>query len=348
MSAIGLYSCMDVSSMVISRLPCLLMHGQQAHQSLLANLTKPGKQRTKAFGRLGLTFGLGFVFTPLLSKLSSVMGFGERAPLLTAVAICLLALALLCFFIPDRNQAVKQEEEEEVIKGETSVASVPNINMSSLTGVLKRPNVLNLILQKNAAVAPALLIFSVLQLDLINRFSITSSGNSLLQIFIGVNIMMTNTVGISWMRSKFAEPVLVRLGLSAFIFTYVQFCWFHHLWQLAPMMMSMCFAMTLVGTVADSLLTSAVQFEQQGIVLGISTSMNSLVRTFSPALAGYLLQSYGIASIGFIGGLSTSAALLLHLLQPLVRISPASPPPTTNQEQGEHLLTFSQENKKGL
>ncbi|EPB66224.1 hypothetical protein ANCCEY_14684 [Ancylostoma ceylanicum] len=32
------------------------MHGYQGHQTLLAALTAPGKERTNAFGRMGLAF----------------------------------------------------------------------------------------------------------------------------------------------------------------------------------------------------------------------------------------------------------------------------------------------------
>jgi hypothetical protein len=42
---------------MLSRIPTIFLHGQQAHQALLAALTKPGQERTNAFGRMGFTFG---------------------------------------------------------------------------------------------------------------------------------------------------------------------------------------------------------------------------------------------------------------------------------------------------
>uniref|UniRef100_A0A183U8N8 MFS domain-containing protein n=1 Tax=Toxocara canis TaxID=6265 RepID=A0A183U8N8_TOXCA len=60
------YSCTATSSLLIftdkvslyvSILPSIFMHGQQGHQTLLSAFTMPGKERTNAFGRMGITFG---------------------------------------------------------------------------------------------------------------------------------------------------------------------------------------------------------------------------------------------------------------------------------------------------
>ncbi|KAE9548187.1 hypothetical protein FO519_008607, partial [Halicephalobus sp. NKZ332] len=50
----------------LSRFPGFLMQGMQAHKSLLAELTKPGEERTNAFGKIGLCFGISFVLAPAL------------------------------------------------------------------------------------------------------------------------------------------------------------------------------------------------------------------------------------------------------------------------------------------
>ena len=38
-----------------------------------------------------------------------------------------------------------------------------------------------------------------------------------------------------------------------------------------------------------------------GAILGLNMAVNSLVRTFSPTLGGYLLGLYGFSSFGYFG-----------------------------------------------
>ncbi|VDK55242.1 unnamed protein product [Cylicostephanus goldi] len=77
------------------------------------------------------------------------------------------------------------------------------------------------------------------------------------------------------------------------------------------------FGMSLVATVADSLLTALVAENEQGLVLGIATSFNSLVRTFAPAIAGTILDTFGFSSFALIGSLSTTIGHVAILLFPL-------------------------------
>ncbi|KHJ99288.1 hypothetical protein OESDEN_00713 [Oesophagostomum dentatum] len=88
------------------------------------------------------------------------------------------------------------------------------------------------------------------------------------------------------------------------------------------------FGMSLVATVADSLLTSLVAENEQGLVLGIATSFNSFVRTFAPAVSGFVLDSFGFSSFALMGSLSTAfghaAILLFPLRENLLRKAKSS------------------------
>uniref|UniRef100_A0A8R1EBB6 Major facilitator superfamily (MFS) profile domain-containing protein n=2 Tax=Caenorhabditis japonica TaxID=281687 RepID=A0A8R1EBB6_CAEJA len=93
-SGLALFFSFDYYSLLISRIPVVFMHGQQAHQTLLSALTSPGKERTSAFGRMGLTFGIGFIFVPIFSIAASKIG-GDVAPLLVSAALCLVPSLVL-------------------------------------------------------------------------------------------------------------------------------------------------------------------------------------------------------------------------------------------------------------
>ncbi|ETN85443.1 hypothetical protein NECAME_06396 [Necator americanus] len=47
----------DLKTVLLSRIPCILMQGQQGHQILISSLTVSGQERTNAFGRMGFVHG---------------------------------------------------------------------------------------------------------------------------------------------------------------------------------------------------------------------------------------------------------------------------------------------------
>ncbi|KAK6014688.1 hypothetical protein OSTOST_19923, partial [Ostertagia ostertagi] len=236
----------DVKTLMLSRIPCIFMHGQQGHQTLLSALTNPGKERTNAFGRMGLTFVLCIVPSLTLGETA----FSE------VIAECKLNK-------PIKDQCENVEERSQ------------SMSVSNVSRILNKPGVLNVMFKKNAPILPMLLVFAIMQLYLVEQFQADS----------------------------------VAFGL---------FFFFHWLWMIVVVMPFIAFGMSLVATVADSLLTALVAENEQGLVLGVATSFNSLLRTFAPTISGYILETFGFSTFALIGSISTAvghAAIFLFPLQ---------------------------------
>ncbi|VDK57252.1 unnamed protein product [Cylicostephanus goldi] len=124
------------------------MHGQQAHQTLLSAMTSPGKERTNAFGRMGLTFGLGFLLTPLLSIIATKL-FSESAPIIVSAILCIVPVAVLECLLDKRSY---EEHQSEVTEESNNHMSITNV-----IRILNRPGVLNIMFKKNAPIVPMLL-----------------------------------------------------------------------------------------------------------------------------------------------------------------------------------------------
>ncbi|RCN30457.1 hypothetical protein ANCCAN_23764 [Ancylostoma caninum] len=142
----------DFPTVLLSRIPCVFMLGQQGHQALLSALTKAGQQRTNAFGRMGLINGLGLIITPICSIVVSSM-FSENAPVMASAVLCVLPYFVLENFL----ELEACQETQCVPESETSMC------LSDAVGVLNRPGVLNVLFKKNAPLIPATFLFSVLQ-----------------------------------------------------------------------------------------------------------------------------------------------------------------------------------------
>ncbi|KAK0399722.1 hypothetical protein QR680_003179 [Steinernema hermaphroditum] len=298
LSSLILWFSQSFTHMMISRIPCLFMHGQQGHQTLLSALTSPGKERTNAFGRMGLTFGLGFMFAPIFSTLSSKL-IHEKAPLLVSVVVSSAAIVILRKCLHNIHEHI--DEEENVAK---------HFNLKTAITTMNRPNVWNVFLKKNIAIAPMHLIFAILQVHMINKFGMTQTGNSVIQMITGVCIMCSNGFGIIWLRKHYREQTLMTIGAICFALAYLQLTSFFSFWQFPLIMPCIAFGMSIVATVADSLMTAYVPEDEHGVVLGVASSVNSLARTIAPAAAGYMLDSFGFGIFGCLGLICTTGVML--------------------------------------
>ncbi|PAV62354.1 hypothetical protein WR25_16742 isoform A [Diploscapter pachys] len=152
LSGVSLYYSYNFTSLMLSRLPCLFMHGQQSHQTMLSALTQPGKERTVAFGRMGLTFGIGFLFAPATSILVTKL-FHDTAPILFSAFLSIVPAIVLELYI-DRKSYEGHENSPD-----TEQKNVV-MNITNTVRILSKPGVVNVLLKKNFPVAPMLLTFS--------------------------------------------------------------------------------------------------------------------------------------------------------------------------------------------
>lgn len=296
----------DFSLIVVSRLACIFMAGQQGAQTALAAVTT-GVERTAAFSRIGITFGSGFILGPLLAGLLSKF-FGNRLPLL----LCLVQCGI-CHWLIERyihiDKVVKEEKEKKSDVKESDFNSL--FHLQAYAEVLKNPTVAKLFLMKNLAVTPLIIMTSVFGLFLIEKLQVTPEQNAILGPYIGLTIMFMNAFGVVFLRRKFSDGLLLKIGALVLVWTYGFLAVFSSFFQLFLIMPTMSVGMTLIGVLVDSLLTSSVSQDQHGTVLGMSHAANSLIRVLAPTMGGFMLEDLGFASFGLLGICTSLLALLI-------------------------------------
>ncbi|CAD5208847.1 unnamed protein product [Bursaphelenchus xylophilus] len=283
---------------VVSQSFGLLMVGHQAFQTAIAHLTKPGAERTSAFSKLGLSFGIGFVLTPIITKLSTLF-FGQTGPLLVSAGICVLSLPLL-FIVKD----AKQEDDDAEGKNK-------KLKGSGIEIIMKDPTLRNLFLTKLLVTCPAYIIFGVLQLHMINKFALTQTQDSLMQLELGLSIMIANSVGQMFASRIFKEAQLIRQSAIVAVGCYVVFAYLEYFWIIWPLLFVLIQAMTFVNNASDSMITTRVKAEQQGLILGLANSAIAFVRAASPTLAVLIIEEFGFGYLGLIGVICSAIGVAL-------------------------------------
>uniref|UniRef100_A0A914YGB0 Major facilitator superfamily (MFS) profile domain-containing protein n=1 Tax=Panagrolaimus superbus TaxID=310955 RepID=A0A914YGB0_9BILA len=281
----------------------------QGHQAMIAAVTAPGKERTTAFGKVGVCFGISFVIAPIINKVAGLF-FHDSASLFSAMILSFFGVYVAHKYVNDDEFASYKEDKKDN-KEESKVS------FQKVIKIAKEPNVLTVFLQKNIAVAPMHIPFAVMQLYLIEKFNVTEGENSTIQIAIGLLIMLVNGFGISYLRNKFAEEKLIHLGALSLLLVHAQFSYFVYFYQLYFILPFLALGMTLVNTVSDSILTASVEQNEQAIILGICTAFASFFRTLAPSVGGLIMDKYGFSLIGYIGVICALLSLSVGFLFPI-------------------------------
>lgn len=245
-------------------------------QAMMADITT-GEERTKAFGYLGAAFGFGFLVGPALGGLLSQISL--QAPFWFAAALALLATILSVVFLPETlSDAVSKKAEKK--------SGTLFVTPQQIFAALRYPVVGTVLLV-------GFLSMTAHQAYVVgwNSYAIDNLGLSAAQVGLvfsgfGVISVLVQTVGIKILLQLFTSKALLLrkvLLFSAIIATlnYSQ----------TNIVLFIVFSLSYAGSfVPQTILTSAMisersKPEDQGSVLGINQSFQSLGQIMGPLLA---------------------------------------------------------------
>lgn len=215
------------NSMMLSRVVCIFMHGQQTAQTVLARSTAAGQERTEVFGRIGITFGIGFIIGPFLAG-QFAKYFGYSNAMMIAAALSLATIPIIFMFIKvpkvlDHPTAEKSAEK----------SAVPGRNLlAAYWRVLTGERILRLYVIKYLATTPLIIMTSIFGVYLVDKFNVTPAEGAWVGTYIGIWISIMNAFGIVFLRRRFSEKILLLIGSSTLGLTYFCFTQFSEYWHL--------------------------------------------------------------------------------------------------------------------
>jgi MFS transporter, DHA1 family, tetracycline resistance protein len=245
-------------------------------QAYVADVVEP-KDRGRAFGLIGAMFGAGMVFGPAGGGLL-FSHFGFAAPFLAAAFLQFVTVMLTVFLLPESRE--KPAEEDRV-------------RMKDVFECLRRPGLSSIMYQKLALSLCLYGWFSVIALYLAGQlgFSLTDT-DYFFSGFAAFNVLC-NAVLVGKISSAVGDRTMSNTGLACLALSFCAVPFVHNVYALVPLMMSFAFGMALANTGITALISNKASDKEQGTVLGVSSSLDSLSGTISPPLSTGLLSHYG-------------------------------------------------------
>ncbi|XP_061593941.1 solute carrier family 22 member 18 [Cololabis saira] len=275
----------------IHKLPTVFMHVLPACQMVVTDLSEPGK-RADALSKLGLCFGVGMIAGSTLGGQLNTR-YGESFTAGVGAAGSAFSLLLVLIFIP---KSTKTEAPKSDTKPENQNKKV--FSVREITRLMKYPKVMRIFLIKVAAGLPSgifQVMFSIIAMEF---FKLGPQENGYLMAYFGIVQMVLQGAVIGRLTSRFSEKSLLLLSIGVSACVGVAQAYMQNVLQFCIIVTPMIFSMSMFNIITDTMLTKSVPSSDTGTMLGLCSSVQSLVRTIGPTIGGFLYMNYGVSSIG--------------------------------------------------
>lgn len=245
-------------------------------QAYVADVAE-AKERARAFGYIGATFGLGMVFGPFIAGMLFAR-FGYSAPFVAASLLQLLTLALTIFFLPESR--AKKEDERHLTLRDTFVT----LRSAALRPILVQKLALSMSLY-GWYLAIALYLKYQLGFGLVQTTVYYSA-------FALFNVLV-NAVFVGRASKRRGDRTMSNIGLASLAAGFALVPFVHSTWLLVASMLLFGYGSALASTGITALLSAAASERDQGTVLSVGSSLDSLAGIASPPISTGMLGRYG-------------------------------------------------------
>ncbi|KAH9496649.1 hypothetical protein Btru_009937 [Bulinus truncatus] len=288
----------NIPLLFLSRLPSVFMHAMQAGQMIVTDVCTP-KQRADALGKLGISYGVGMVVGPVVGGLISKLFSLEKAAYAASI-ISVLSIILTYLYIPTTVKKISASDKDKNV-----------FSIKKILDLLKAPGAMFLMSVKIATGIPIGIFQSMFSIVALEIFKLPPEQNSYIMSYIGVMAMIVQGFGIGLVTKRFSEISVLFGSAFTLMVSYLMLSYVTTVLQMCLVFIPMTVGLTFQNVVTTSALTHTVSDTDTGAMLGLSMAVNSLIRSLSPTIGGYMLAKYGFESFGYLGFVTCLAVTLV-------------------------------------
>uniref|UniRef100_A0A672R9D2 Organic cation transporter-like protein 2 n=1 Tax=Sinocyclocheilus grahami TaxID=75366 RepID=A0A672R9D2_SINGR len=282
----------------VHKLPAVFMHGLPGAQMVVADLSE-NEKRADALGKLGLCFGIGMIA-------GSSLG-GTLTLQILYIIKCYLYIIYTLYIIYLYNDYYHFYFCLE--KGSSNSV----FNLGEITRLMKFPGVAKTFTVKIISGLPAGIFQVMFSIIAMNFFQLKAEQNGYLMAYFGIVQMVIQGAVIGRLTSRFSEYSLLLLSVGISSLVGLAQAMMTNVFHFCLIVMPMMFSLSVFNVITDSMLTKSVSPSDTGTMLGLCASVQSLLRTVGPTIGGFLYETYGVPSFGYIQCVINAAVFSLLL-----------------------------------
>ena len=292
-------------------------------QAYISDVTE-AKDRAKSFALIGIAFGVGFFFGPWVS--GWLAHIDMRYPIYLAAGLSALSIAATLILLPGAPPNAAPAA------GEPAGRRVSIFSFGAYMQYFKRP-VLGRLLLEFLAFAFAFTTFTS-GFALFAERRLVYDGHPFTSREIGWAYAYSGFVGIilqggliGRLVKKFGEARLIRISWLFSVAGYALLALPSHLWPLLAVATLVTIGHGSCRPVLTSLITQNAGRDEQGVVLGLTQSLNAVAQTLSPILGGFLIGEGQLAAWTWVAAATAAVGLVLSFSGRAREAAVATTPP---------------------
>jgi DHA1 family tetracycline resistance protein-like MFS transporter len=287
----------------------------------LADITAE-EERSKNYGRMSISSNLGFILGPTLAGILGSTIYGEIIPVLAAIVISIVAMAVIIYWLPESAHcSLKQGEEHRQIR---KVFGMEQTDCTA-TRTMRKTGVREIMALRFIPFMLVLYFFIFLSFNIFySSFSVhaveglqwTVAGLGLFFSFLSISMIVVQGPVLSRASKRYAETSLIVFGS---IMLGINF-----LLLLSPdirviYLAALFFALGngLMWPSFISLLSKTAGNENQGAVQGFAGSAGSLASIIGLIIGGVLYGTFGATSFIIAAAVIFGVSILAFRLKSL-------------------------------
>lgn len=289
-------------------------------QAYISDVTAP-KNRAKAFGIIGVAFGLGFLVGPAFSGFLSQYGYSY--PIYAAAALSALSIAATHWLLPSQKQLhaaghLHMDADEALETPPPAGKRLGMLDWGRYTTFFKTPELGGILVQFFFFTLSFALFMSGFALFAERRF--THEGLPFGPKEVGYVFAYSGFLGIllqggivGRLVSRFGEHQVVVMGFAGSLLGYGALAFSRDLPSLLVASTLGSFGSSTLRPALTSLVTQKAGRRQQGVVLGLTQSLMSVSQIVAPVAAGLLIGHLYLASWALLAAGISAGGLVLAL-----------------------------------
>jgi DHA1 family tetracycline resistance protein-like MFS transporter len=289
-------------------------------QAYISDVTKP-EERTKAFGLIGIAFGIGFLIGPALAGL--LAQYSYQYPIFAAAALSATSIFTTWRLLPSVNTASPDAAANRKLS---------LLDWGNYVTYFRQPGLSQLLRQFAVYIFGFSAFMSGFALFAERRY--TWAGQpfgpkqvGLVYAYVGFLAIILQGGLLGRLSKRFGDEKLVRAG---FVFMMIGFAGLGFSYNVPTLLLASTFCSFGTGALRPaltSLITQHASRSQQGAVLGLTQSLMSVAQIVAPFIAGLLIDHGMLTSWAMIGVIVSIIGLSIRTTS--VRNFNATPTPTS-------------------
>ena len=272
----------------------------------IVDVSKP-EELANAFTLVGMAWGIGLVLGPALG--GALGQIDLRAPAYFSAALALGNMVLCFFYLPE---SLPKERRE------TKAMRASDFNAFQSIGAIGRMPGLAVLLAGSALFNFAFnAMNSTETLFLIQKFAVQPWQIGLMTMLVGISIALVQALLVQRLVTRLGEVAVAVFCLFIQVAGALAMCYNPLFILIYPIAIIRSAASGFIFPTLGTLSSRRVSYHEQGVLMGVTSSINGLMGIVSPILAGLLYDHwapgapYWLAALFFVG-----AALLLRTQRP--------------------------------